>query len=37
MPTGYPGMMVMSLFPPVWFWVMGKELKKLKKSQPALA
>jgi alkane 1-monooxygenase len=37
MPTGYPGMMVMSLFPPVWFWVMGKELKKLKESQPALA
>lgn len=37
MPTGYPGMMVMSLIPPVWFWIMGKELKKLKKRQPALA
>jgi alkane 1-monooxygenase len=22
MPTGYPGMMLLSLFPPLWFWVM---------------
>ncbi|HAA18328.1 MAG TPA: alkane 1-monooxygenase [Cytophagales bacterium] len=22
MPTGYPGMMVLSLLPPLWFWVM---------------
>ena len=22
MPTGYPGMMVLSLFPPLWFYVM---------------
>ena len=28
MPTGYPGMMILSLFPPVWFFVMNKELKK---------
>ena len=30
MPTGYPGMMILSLFPPVWFWVMNKRLKELK-------
>lgn len=30
MPTGYPGMMVLSLFPPLWFKVMHKEIEKLK-------
>jgi len=25
MPTGYPGMMVLSLFPPLWFWVMHRQ------------
>lgn len=25
MPTGYPGMMVLSFFPPFWFWVMNKK------------
>jgi alkane 1-monooxygenase len=29
MPTGYPGMMLMALLPPVWFWVMNKKIKKL--------
>jgi alkane 1-monooxygenase len=28
MPTGYPGMMLLSLFPPLWFRVMHKELSK---------
>lgn len=28
MPTGYPGMMVLSLIPPLWFKVMNKTLKK---------
>tara|TARA_B110000503_G_C7082555_1_gene385822 strand:- start:191 stop:1225 length:1035 start_codon:yes stop_codon:yes gene_type:complete len=28
MPTGYPGMMLLSFFPPFWFWVMNKNLKK---------
>ncbi len=28
MPTGYPGMMVLSLIPPVWFAVMNKRIKK---------
>lgn len=29
MPTGYPGMMLLSLFPPFWFLVMNKRLKNL--------
>lgn len=27
MPTGYPGMMLLSLFPPLWFWVMNKRIE----------
>ncbi len=30
MPTGYPGMMLLSLVPPAWFLVMNKRLKKLE-------
>jgi alkane 1-monooxygenase len=30
MPTGYPGMILLSLVPPVWFWVMNKRIKKLQ-------
>jgi len=26
MPTGYPGMIVLSLLPPLWFWFMHKKL-----------
>jgi alkane 1-monooxygenase len=37
MPTGYPGMMVISLFPPLWFYLMGKEIKKLKHRDRTLA
>ena len=29
MPTGYPGMMLLSLLPPLWFWVMNKRINKL--------
>lgn len=29
MPTGYPGMMILSFFPPLWFWVMNKKIQKL--------
>ena len=29
MPTGYPGMMILSLFPPLWFYVMNKRIKKI--------
>jgi len=28
MPTGYPGMILLALVPPVWFSVMDKQLKK---------
>jgi len=26
MPTGYPGMILLSLMPPIWFWVMNRKL-----------
>ncbi len=29
MPTGYPGMMLLSLIPPLWFYVMHKEIDEL--------
>lgn len=29
MPTGYPGMMLLSLFPPLWFMVMNKKLQEI--------
>ena len=28
MPTGYPGMILLALLPPVWFSVMDKQMKK---------
>jgi len=30
MPTGYPGMMILSLFPPAWFWIMNKKIKQIQ-------
>lgn len=30
MPTGYPGMMILSFFPPVWLSVMNARIKKLQ-------
>ena len=32
MPTGYPGMMILSLFPPLWFYVMNKKVKSITTS-----
>jgi len=29
MPTGYPGMVMMALFPPLWFYVMNSRLDQL--------
>ena len=29
MPTGYPGMMLLSLLPPFWFWIMHKKIKQI--------
>ena len=31
MPTGYPGMMILSLIPPLWFYVMNRKIKRLNK------
>ena len=30
MPTGYPGMMILSLIPPAWFYVMNKRIQQLQ-------
>ena len=30
MPTGYPGMMVLSIFPPIWFFVIHKSMRNQK-------
>lgn len=30
MPTGYPGMILLSLVPPAWFYVMNRRIKKLR-------
>ena len=30
LPTGYPGMMILSLFPPLWFRIMNTKLKALE-------
>ena len=30
MPTGYPGMMILSLIPPAWFYIMNRLIKKLQ-------
>lgn len=33
MPTGYPGMMILSLFPPAWFYIMNRRIKALQKEK----
>jgi alkane 1-monooxygenase len=33
MPTGYPGMMILSLIPPAWFYVMNRRIKHLRKEK----
>ncbi|MBN8674427.1 MAG: alkane 1-monooxygenase [Chitinophagales bacterium] len=33
MPTGYPGMMILSLVPPAWFYVMNRKIKQLQKKE----
>ena len=30
MPTGYPGMMLLSLVPPLWFWVMHRQIDRFQ-------
>lgn len=36
MPTGYPGMMVLSLFPPLWFKLMNNTLSQYQQKSPDL-
>jgi alkane 1-monooxygenase len=31
LPTGYPGSMLLSLIPPLWFWVMNRKIRTLQK------
>ena len=33
MPTGYPGMMILSLLPPAWFFVMNRRIRHLQKEK----
>lgn len=33
MPTGYPGMMLLSLVPPIWFSVMHQQIEKYRQTQ----
>jgi len=37
MPTGYPGMMVLALFPPLWFKVMNEQVAKYKATEHGIA
>ena len=38
MPTGYPGMMLLSLVPPLWFYVMNRMIRKMQHlNQPVLS
>ena len=32
LPTGYPGSMLLSLVPPIWFYVMNKRIRQLEKN-----
>ena len=33
LPAGYPAMMLLSLIPPLWFWIMHREIRKLHAAQ----
>ena len=32
MPTGYPGMMLLALVPPLWFWVMNRRIQQMQEN-----
>ncbi len=36
MPTGYPGMMIFSLFSPIWFWYMNKRIDEIEEESLAV-
>jgi alkane 1-monooxygenase len=35
MPTGYPGMMILSLIPPAWFYVINQRIRNITVDLPA--
>jgi len=37
MPTGYPGMILLSLIPPLWFMLIHKEIEKKRRSKDGYA
>ena len=37
MPTGYPGMILLSTCPPLWFWVMHRQIRKFNGENEKLA
>ena len=37
MPTGYPGMLVLSLAPPIFFWVMDRQIRRFEKNRGLVA
>lgn len=37
MPTGYPGMLIISLIPPLWFWIMHRKLDSLRNTPMGIA
>lgn len=36
LPTGYPGMIILSFIPPLWFWIVHKQLAAFRKENPTL-
>ncbi|MBS4063033.1 MAG: alkane 1-monooxygenase [Chitinophagaceae bacterium] len=34
MHTGYPGMMLLAHIPPLWFWIMHRNIRRLQKTEP---
>jgi len=37
MPTGYPGMIILAMLPPLWFWVMDKKIAEYKAKPEGIA
>jgi alkane 1-monooxygenase len=37
MPTGYPGMILLALVPPLWFMVMHREIDRYRQSREGYA
>lgn len=35
MPAGYPAMIVLSLIPPLWFWVMHRQIRRFRDTSPS--